>query len=48
MRGSPFPSGGQEPDAVAAGDMNGERRADLVATNYLSNDVSVLLSGRGR
>lgn len=41
------PTGGLEPDCVAAGDLNGDRRSDLVVTNYASNDVSVLLARRG-
>jgi len=48
MRGGPFPTGGGEPDCVAAGDLNGDGRSDLVVTNITSNDVSVLLSRRGR
>jgi FG-GAP-like repeat len=47
LRGGAVPAGGQEPDWVAAGDLNGDRKSDLVVTNYVSNDVSVLLSARG-
>jgi FG-GAP-like repeat len=42
------PTGGLEPDFVAAGDLNGDSRSDLVVTNYASNDVSVLLARRGQ
>ena len=38
---------GQSPRAVAAGDFNGDRRADLVVVNHLSDDLS-LLAGDGR
>jgi FG-GAP-like repeat len=47
MRGSPFPAGGKEPDCVVAGDLNGDGRPDLVTTNFVTSDVSVLLSRRG-
>jgi len=46
LAGGPVPTGGLEPNCVAAGDLNGDRRSDLVATNLASNDVSVLLSRR--
>jgi hypothetical protein len=48
MQGGPFPTGGGEPDCVAAGDLNGDGRSDLVVTNAASDDISVLLSRRGR
>ena len=34
---------GSEPDALVAGDFNGDGRTDLAVANYGSNDVSVLL-----
>jgi hypothetical protein len=46
MRGGPVPTGGGEPDCVAAGDLNGDGRSDVVVTNITSDDVSVLLSRR--
>lgn len=47
-RYGPVSTGGREPDCVAAGDLNEDGRSDLVVTNFVSNDVSVLLSRRGR
>ena len=38
---------GREPDALVAGDFNGDGRTDLAVANYGSNDVSVLLSLNG-
>jgi hypothetical protein len=35
---------GQEPATVIAGDFNGDGKLDLVATNFLSDDLSVLLN----
>ena len=34
---------GSEPDALVAGDFNGDGRTDLAVANYGANDVSVLL-----
>ena len=34
---------GTDPDAIVAGDFNGDGRTDLAVANYGSNDVSVLL-----
>jgi hypothetical protein len=35
---------GTEPLAIAVGDVNGDGKPDLVAANYLSNTVSLLLN----
>ena len=35
---------GSEPDSVAAADLNGDGRPDLIVANYGSNTVSVLLN----
>ena len=35
--------GGDRPNALVAGDFNGDGRTDLAVANYGSNDVSVLL-----
>lgn len=37
-------SAGNRPTAVAIGDLNGDGRLDLVAGNFTSNDVSVLIN----
>ena len=42
--GSPFGAGGN-PNTVAVGDFNGDGKLDLVAANYDSSDVTVLLGG---
>jgi hypothetical protein len=39
-----LPSGGAEPEAIAAGDFNGDGTADIAVANFLSNDVSILLA----
>src|SRR5438876_1164607 len=36
---------GNNPSAVAIGDLNGDNQLDLVVTNTVSNTVSVLLGG---
>jgi Bacterial Ig-like domain (group 3)/FG-GAP-like repeat/RTX calcium-binding nonapeptide repeat (4 copies) len=41
--GSPFASGGTGPTGVAAADVNGDGRPDLVVTNQASNTVAVFL-----
>jgi large repetitive protein len=38
---------GDHPDAIAAADLNGDGRADLVAGNSSSNDVSIFLGSGG-
>ena len=38
---------GGSPQALASGDLNGDSQADLVAANYSSNSVSVLLGNAG-
>ena len=38
---------GTGPDALVAGDFNGDGRTDLAVANYGSNDVSVLLGLNG-
>jgi hypothetical protein len=46
--GSPFASGGSKPDAIVAGDFNGDGRPDLAVANFASNTISVLLgNGNG-
>ncbi len=35
---------GLEPDAIVAGDFNGDGQADLAVANFFSNDVAILLS----
>ncbi|MGH7597950.1 MAG: FG-GAP repeat domain-containing protein [bacterium] len=40
--GSPF-SAGNEPNSLALGDMNGDGKLDIVAANFASNDVTILL-----
>jgi FG-GAP-like repeat len=40
------PSVGNNPDGLAAGDLNGDGKVDLVAANYTDGTVSVLL-GKG-
>jgi hypothetical protein len=44
----PFSTGGVEPTGVAVADMNNDGKLDVVVTNFLSNNVAVLLgSGNG-
>jgi hypothetical protein len=46
--GSPFSSGGSKPDAIVAGDFNGDGKADLAVANFGSNTISILLgNGNG-
>jgi hypothetical protein len=44
-KGSPFPVG-QYPSTVAAGDLNGDRIADIVVPNYEDGTLTVYLGGR--
>jgi hypothetical protein len=46
MAGSPFPTG-HAPAGIAVGDVNGDGIPDVVTNNLASNDVSVLLGGKG-
>ena len=39
----PINPDGSEPDAIVAGDFNGDGRTDLAVANNISNDVSILL-----
>jgi hypothetical protein len=40
---------GDDPEAIAIGDVNGDRKLDLVTANDYSNTISVLLNrGGGR
>ena len=39
-----FPTGGNDPASVAVGDFNGDGKLDLVAANYNSKSVAVLLA----
>jgi hypothetical protein len=44
-----FAAGGPQPQSVAMGDLNGDKRPDLAVANQNSNNVSVLLGdGTGR
>jgi hypothetical protein len=43
--GTPVPTGGISPSALAAGDLNGDGKLDLAAVNAGSASVSVLLNG---
>ncbi len=40
--GSPY-SAGREPNCLATGDMNGDGKLDIIAANFASNDVTILL-----
>jgi len=40
----PFSSGGAYPNALAIADLNGDGRPDLIATNFFSNNLGVLLN----
>jgi hypothetical protein len=46
MAGSPFPTG-HAPVRLAVGDVNGDGIPDVVTVNLASNDITVLLGGRG-
>ncbi len=41
--GSPFPTGGLDPESLALGDFNGDGNLDVAIANTKSGDVSVLL-----
>lgn len=46
MAGSPFPAG-HAPIRLAIGDVNGDGIPDVVTVNLASNDITILLGGRG-
>jgi hypothetical protein len=46
MAGSPFPTG-HAPIRLAVGDVNGDGIPDVVTVNLASNDITVLLGGKG-
>jgi len=46
MVGSPFPTG-HAPTRLAIGDVNGDGIPDVVTNNLASNDITILLSGKG-
>ena len=50
MSGSPFPTGGNRPLKIAAGQLNSDSARDLVIVNYggaVESNISVLLNGGG-
>ena len=46
MQGSPLRAG-SAPSRLAIGDVNGDGVLDVVTTNYVSNDITVFLGGKG-
>src|SRR4051812_23126263 len=42
--GSPFPTGGTNPVSNVTADLDGDGDLDLLLTNYISDNVSVLLN----